>query len=87
MLVAVCGCVGLWLAVEYPNFTHFVEYSTQPDQNHRQTLPQFYGKKKCSPMKSKGGSHNSINQRCVTGNKNGGGAVGLGLRFEGQNYQ
>jgi hypothetical protein len=24
MLVVVCGCVGLWLAVEYPNFTHFV---------------------------------------------------------------
>jgi len=37
-------CVGLWLAVEYPNFTHFVEYSTQPDQTHPQTLPQFYGK-------------------------------------------
>jgi hypothetical protein len=34
----------LWLAVEYPNFTHFVEYSTQPDQTHRQTLPQFYDK-------------------------------------------
>ena len=38
-------------------------------------------------MKSKGGSHNSINQGCVSGNKNGGGAVRLGLRFEGQNYQ
>jgi hypothetical protein len=44
MLVVVCGCVGLWLVVEYPNFTHFVEYSTQPDQIHQQTLPQFYGK-------------------------------------------
>jgi hypothetical protein len=43
-LVVVCGCVGLWLAVEYPNFTHFVEYSTQPDHTHQQTLPQFYGK-------------------------------------------
>jgi hypothetical protein len=39
MLVAVCGCVGLWLVVEYPNFTHFVEYSTQPDQTHHQTSP------------------------------------------------
>ncbi len=38
MLVVVCGCVGLWLAVEYPIFTHFVEYSTQPDQTHHQTF-------------------------------------------------
>jgi hypothetical protein len=25
MLAVVCDCVRLWLAVEYPNFTHFVE--------------------------------------------------------------
>ena len=35
-------CVGLWLAVQYPNFTLFVEYSTQQDQTHRQTFPLFY---------------------------------------------
>ncbi len=39
MLVVVCCCVGLWLTVEYPTFTHFVEYSTQPDQTHHQTFP------------------------------------------------
>jgi len=33
MLVVVCGCVGLWIAVEYPNFTHFVEveHLTRPN--------------------------------------------------------
>ena len=39
---AVAAHVGycVWL-VEYPNFTLFVEYSTQPDQTHPQTFPLF----------------------------------------------
>jgi hypothetical protein len=42
-------CAGLWLAVQYPNFTLFVEYSTQPDQTHLQTFPLFYASSNAHP--------------------------------------
>jgi hypothetical protein len=83
MLVVVCGCAGLWLAVDYPtNFHPFcrVEHSTRP--NPSADFAPILWQELMLTHKDQG---RLTGLSAVI--KMGGGAVGLGHCYLGRNYQ